>query len=200
MMRTRYTRRRWTCRIDSKQRRGGYTLFEMMAVFAMLAAFLAASIVLLGLLLRAESSGYEAVASQQTLARLSRQLRSDAHSARSASAAAEPAGAIVLQGEADASVLWSAQGDTVQRVVRRGGSPAGRDSFQIPEGAVQLTIAADGAVIELRGRRPRSRLISVPDAAPEQHAQQIVIQAAVGITAEVAASRTQAAELEPEAR
>src|SRR5262245_45154567 len=112
----------------------GYTLFELMAVLAMLATFLATAIVLLGLLLRMETSGYEAIDSQLTLARLSRQLRVDAHGARLATPVADPAGGVTLQGAGDATILWSVTGDTVQRVARTGDTEAGRDSFRIPEG------------------------------------------------------------------
>lgn len=161
--------------------RRGLSLFELVIVISMLAVLMSFGTVLLGLLLRADSVGQEALAGQLAISRLSRQFRSDLHVARDVLPAVDgDAGSLVVTLDDGRRVTWSVEDATVQRSVVSDATEIARDSYMLPEGDATFVRDDAAGVIALRhaGRRPP--VVEHGAAGAAAPPEVLVIEAAVG--------------------
>lgn len=159
----------------------GFTLVEMVVVFSLLAAFLTVAIVLLGLLLRTDTAGHDAVADQLAVARLSRQFRADAHAAASVAAAAESPRVLEMKLADGRLVAWSAGGGDVRRTVQHDGRTVSRETYRIIDGATAFSVAPEAGWTALTVQRPRRRPVEGGAGDVGGAMDELRIQAAVGI-------------------
>jgi prepilin-type N-terminal cleavage/methylation domain-containing protein len=132
------------------RKRAGISLIELMVVISILAALLSFATVLLGLLLRADHAGHDAMARQLAITHLSRQLRADAHAATSANVPQDNPGALELTLDDGRSVSWKSSEGTVSRFDRRGDAVVSREAYVLPEGVTTFSIAAENHIVRLK--------------------------------------------------
>ncbi|MGI8981649.1 MAG: PulJ/GspJ family protein [Pirellulaceae bacterium] len=169
----------------SPQRRGGWSLMEMMVVITLMTVVLSMSAMLLTALMRSQGMLWADLHEQSARTRLAVQLRTDAHWASSASCAS-PQVCVFLLTEGD-KVEYEIKGNSLHRVRRKADVVSERETFSLQG------LSADFSVDESR-QRPLVRLNLV--AAPEfrkysRIARPSILEAAVGIGNPPPAGRSQ---------
>ncbi|MBL8849426.1 MAG: hypothetical protein JNG89_07070 [Planctomycetaceae bacterium] len=157
------------------------SLIEMVTVFSVLAMLMSFGVVLIGLLLRSDTAGHEAVAFQLSIERLARQFRADAHLAHSAALQGDHGHALQLELNNNSHVLWTVSGPVVQRELQRDDSRVTYEAYRVPEGETVLSVDAAGGCIQLHRRQPFASLTDdTTDARPKPQLE-LQIVAALGI-------------------
>jgi hypothetical protein len=136
---------------DSEDR-GGFTLMEMIVVITAMAAVSVTGALLVGLLMSAETQGARAIVKQQTLSRLGRQLRSDAHDATAVEVAdtpAQPAGVLVLTLPDGSETRWTADNAAIVREVTSAAAVSQRESYELQDGTTRFQYDESAGLIEL---------------------------------------------------
>lgn len=165
--------------------RRGVSLVELLVVITMLAALLTCTSVTLIRLLRAQSSGGQALAEALTISRLARDLRRDAHAAVTAELAG-PAESrkLTLTTAAGAGTTYALGGDGVMRVGPAADGAALHEEYRLGSAQCALQLKSEGRLVQLTVRQmrssdqTRSARSSLPTALPEE----LTIEAAVGGT------------------
>lgn len=122
------------------RRRYGKTLLETVVVIGMMAVLMTSGAHLIGLLLRAEGDGLQALTADRSLFRLAETFRDDVHAAAAAQLADEDDGTdrLTLTLSDERRVTYTLPDQRVQRVVRRGGETSHRETFRLPPGSNHL--------------------------------------------------------------
>ena len=166
--------------IDRRMSRRGMTLIEIVVVISILGALMSLGVVLLGLMLRADNAGSEALATQLSVSRLERQFRADAHDA-DAVAADDDAQRLELRQSDGRHIDWSISEAGIARQASDGASITMRDEYRLPDGETRFTVGSSGRLVELRHRYGLATLTETPADDTVAPAHEWLIQAAVGI-------------------
>lgn len=129
--------------------RTGFNLIEMLVVMSVMGVLLSLGVVLLGLLMRVDTAGHNALSRQMSLARLEQQFRADAHAAVAAKPS-EDAQTLELRFDDEHGAKWLISKAGVERRVLDGESVAARNDFQLPNGESQFRVDSSGRMVELQ--------------------------------------------------
>lgn len=141
-----------------QDRRGGYTLVEMLVVISVNSALMAVALALIGLLLKAERQGQRHFERVGTVTRLAQQFREDVASARSATldhdrtdgAAVSPVPFLLkLQGSGERTVGYWRDGERLRRVEYQTSQVTGREAYFLAELA-DAEFLVDGQNVAVR--------------------------------------------------
>jgi hypothetical protein len=158
---------------------------EMMVVITAMTAVSVTGALLVGLLMSAEAQGARAIVKQQTLSRLGRQLRSDAHDATAveiADAPSQPAGVLVLTLAEGGEARWTADNAAVERVVTSSAQAPQRETYELQGGTSRFQYDESAGLIELVHESPADPLTDTYSAkAPPGVIRVRRMQAAVGV-------------------
>jgi len=157
------------------------SLVEMVVVISIMAMLMSFGVVLIGLLLRADAAGHEAVAAQLSLERLGRQFRADGHRARTAALEGELQDTLRLHLSDNSQVVWTAAGSVVHRELQSDSSTEAVESYRLSEGETEFSIDEAGGCIELRCRQPFAPLTEATIDERPQPQLELQIVAALGI-------------------
>lgn len=160
----------------------GFTLLEMAIAFSLTSVLLSLGVVLLGLFMRADSAGHEALGRQLSISRLERQFREDAHQALAVTGSDDGRAVEFRLGEHRRAV-WSVRDTGVERAVHEGESRRGREEFQVTDAEASFSSEPDGQSIELRFVDRRIAPLETPSAASSSPPPTWRIQAVIGLTA-----------------
>ena len=165
--------------------RSGFTLMEMLSVITAMSALSVTGTLLVALMLTAETKGAKTVLEQTTLARIGRQLRSDAHQSPTVTlsgTAEAPDSRLELPAGEGRTVRWTAGADGVVREVVAGDAREQRESYRLPEGSSRFEWNESAGLIAFEHASPAEPLTETYSRAAPPGPERIVrIEAAIDI-------------------
>jgi hypothetical protein len=158
---------------------------EMIVVITAMTAISVTGALLVALLMSAETQGARAIVNQQTLSRLGRQLRADAHAAVSARidvSPERPDGSLVLAHPDGSEIHWAADKSGVLRELTGADASTQREMYQLSDGTTRFQLDESAGLIELVYAAPAEPLTDTYSAkAPPGVLRVWRIQAAMGL-------------------